>query len=565
MDNPNITMEEYIRLEEEKAHRRGRTFNWETATYGKVSYFDDFDYFKDFENDFTAIVYNDALTSGPEISSEPTIRYEGKEYTDTYSVDFEERLERIYDRRVHRVHVFDLGGLTEEMDLGVSARIRMEHNDDQGQVVFTSLTWRRLFKIRGPLVRELMLEFFSTFRIVEGIFDLDATELDSDGFVVYWAEIPKERPFDEVVPQADRVQHCWEEQTPEKVTSTDLFYLRSMDVRAQMSRGHFIACLADHFGLFTKDRLQGLTMVVRDLQMIDMDELVRFWIYDRLGDTWVWVAPGSERQHEATTRVAQVIEFVCCELILDFLDHFHLFANVSANVMGGSMGTLTIHRRHGLWLKLEDIKRIMPPLRRLGASRTRGSRRAAMERMIADRVAQAIEDHEKKRASSSNTEGSSSSASTFAGSCPLCGMGNQYFGSRNWNKISMTEFRKMMTTSTAQTRVRMVVMVDHKESVNVGDVMVARDIPHEQMSKGWDVQITELEAWLRKRLDDIRCCAFVNSEVFSGDVSGLPTFREFAWGAPVLFVKKKDGAIQIVWLVLFQDRSAIRLSPVTSS
>ncbi|GJY06766.1 putative reverse transcriptase domain-containing protein [Tanacetum coccineum] len=51
----------------------------------------------------------------------------------------------------------------------------------------------------------------------------------------------------------------------------------------------------------------------------------------------------------------------------------------------------------------------MPPLRRLGASRTRGSRRAAMERMIADRVAQAIEDHEKKRASSSNTEGSSSS------------------------------------------------------------------------------------------------------------------------------------------------------------
>ncbi|GKE58625.1 hypothetical protein Tco_1497810 [Tanacetum coccineum] len=103
------------------------------------------------------------------------LRYEGQEYTDTDSVDFEERLERIYDRRVHRVHVFDLGGLTEEMDLGVSARIRMEHNDDQGQVVFTSLAWRRLFKIRGPLMRELMLEFFSTFRIVEGIFDLDAT------------------------------------------------------------------------------------------------------------------------------------------------------------------------------------------------------------------------------------------------------------------------------------------------------------------------------------------------------------------------------------------------------
>ncbi|GJX83286.1 hypothetical protein Tco_0332767 [Tanacetum coccineum] len=31
MDDPNITMEEYIRLEEEKAQKRGKVFNWETA------------------------------------------------------------------------------------------------------------------------------------------------------------------------------------------------------------------------------------------------------------------------------------------------------------------------------------------------------------------------------------------------------------------------------------------------------------------------------------------------------------------------------------------------------
>ncbi|GJX06571.1 hypothetical protein Tco_0194503 [Tanacetum coccineum] len=34
MDDPNITMEEYIRLKEEKAHRRGKVYNWETAKYG---------------------------------------------------------------------------------------------------------------------------------------------------------------------------------------------------------------------------------------------------------------------------------------------------------------------------------------------------------------------------------------------------------------------------------------------------------------------------------------------------------------------------------------------------
>ncbi|GKA67861.1 hypothetical protein Tco_0767778 [Tanacetum coccineum] len=36
MDDPNITMEEYIRLEEERARRRGEVYNWETAMYGKI-------------------------------------------------------------------------------------------------------------------------------------------------------------------------------------------------------------------------------------------------------------------------------------------------------------------------------------------------------------------------------------------------------------------------------------------------------------------------------------------------------------------------------------------------
>ncbi|GKE75895.1 hypothetical protein Tco_1537936, partial [Tanacetum coccineum] len=33
IDDPNITMEEYIMLVEEKARRRGKVYNWETAMY----------------------------------------------------------------------------------------------------------------------------------------------------------------------------------------------------------------------------------------------------------------------------------------------------------------------------------------------------------------------------------------------------------------------------------------------------------------------------------------------------------------------------------------------------
>ncbi|GJX71390.1 hypothetical protein Tco_0308561 [Tanacetum coccineum] len=36
MDDPNINMEQYIQLEEEKARRHGQVYNWETATYGNL-------------------------------------------------------------------------------------------------------------------------------------------------------------------------------------------------------------------------------------------------------------------------------------------------------------------------------------------------------------------------------------------------------------------------------------------------------------------------------------------------------------------------------------------------
>ncbi|GKE28947.1 hypothetical protein Tco_1444331 [Tanacetum coccineum] len=40
--------------------------------------------------------------------------------------------------------------------------------------------------------------------------------------------------------------------------------------------------------------------------MIDIDELVRLWICDKLGDTWVWVAPGLEKEQVVAVGVAQV-------------------------------------------------------------------------------------------------------------------------------------------------------------------------------------------------------------------------------------------------------------------
>ncbi|GKD43777.1 hypothetical protein Tco_1268422, partial [Tanacetum coccineum] len=73
MNDPNITMEEYIRLEEEKAHRRGKVYNWETATYGKIWDNEDVHDLVSVETKFPAIVYNDMLTSEATLSCEPMV------------------------------------------------------------------------------------------------------------------------------------------------------------------------------------------------------------------------------------------------------------------------------------------------------------------------------------------------------------------------------------------------------------------------------------------------------------------------------------------------------------
>ncbi|GJS88503.1 hypothetical protein Tco_0771139 [Tanacetum coccineum] len=72
MDDPNITMEEYIRLQEEKALSRGETFDWQTPTYGKMEYCEnEDDSFTNLETEYPAIVLDD--TSDAPLSCEPTV------------------------------------------------------------------------------------------------------------------------------------------------------------------------------------------------------------------------------------------------------------------------------------------------------------------------------------------------------------------------------------------------------------------------------------------------------------------------------------------------------------
>ncbi|GJX59618.1 hypothetical protein Tco_0291008 [Tanacetum coccineum] len=160
--------------------------------------------------------------------------FEGLQYTEGDIADFETRLARIYRREVHRVQVFNFGGLLDLIAEGLSTKIPMEHMDAQGQSVLASQAWRWLFNIRGPLVHELILEFFNTFRFRDAVLDLD-TAGALQGFSGYTPSYtlirdPMLRLCQRLIACsiAGRSQALKEES--KKVTVIDLFYLRGMDV-----------------------------------------------------------------------------------------------------------------------------------------------------------------------------------------------------------------------------------------------------------------------------------------------------------------------------------------------
>ncbi|GJX78256.1 hypothetical protein Tco_0325067 [Tanacetum coccineum] len=87
----------------------------------------------------------------PREQRHPFLRYQGLEYSDRDITDFEERLERIYNRGIHRVQVLDFGSMSMLMRDVLYARIRMEHRDGDRVVVFTSEAWGRVFDTKRPL------------------------------------------------------------------------------------------------------------------------------------------------------------------------------------------------------------------------------------------------------------------------------------------------------------------------------------------------------------------------------------------------------------------------------
>ncbi|GJR47239.1 hypothetical protein Tco_1315342 [Tanacetum coccineum] len=368
-------MKEYIRLEEEKAQRHGRTLNWQTATFWKVQsykdeddcfidfeteflaiFFDntltsdttllcaptisspnknnidfrisldksddedytvsendeilkpsspeltvdclaDLDYFKDFENEFLAIVYNDGLTSKSDLDVEPLV--EG--YTKGIIHSYEQRLETIWSRPVNLVQVLDFEGLTPGMrmsdtDMGLDVADTLCF---QLGGVRRRMTWRQFILALGLHTEQEMAEAgFGAYW--DGINRLIP---DKGDLRDYWIKISSNRDFLGPAPSyvliRDPVRRLCHGMIAYSISGRGRHMGRHAEGRksgARLSGGHFIGCLAMHFGLVSDEGLRGLQVVTRELPLIDLHELVRLNICSKYGDTWAWVAQGPKRQ-----------------------------------------------------------------------------------------------------------------------------------------------------------------------------------------------------------------------------------------------------------------------------
>ncbi|GJW24376.1 hypothetical protein Tco_0038187 [Tanacetum coccineum] len=116
MDDPNITIEEYIRLEEEKAQKRGKVFNWETAKYGKIWYDEDIHDLISVETEFPAIAFNDEVSFEKTLSCEPTVSSLNDEID--FRISFDDSDDEDYTVSIRHVLGNGYGVLTFQYILG---------------------------------------------------------------------------------------------------------------------------------------------------------------------------------------------------------------------------------------------------------------------------------------------------------------------------------------------------------------------------------------------------------------------------------------------------------------
>nr|GEY39988.1 hypothetical protein [Tanacetum cinerariifolium] len=149
MDDPNITMEEYIDLEAEKARSYGSTLVKMDDPSITVEEYIDLEARKARRHDFPSIDYKDALVSDHEIPSEPTIILSYMTRIYTYKLIFVNDLKMDSENDNDEVNISSDDVVIEQSDSGIDANVDTQpHEFDEG-VETNHDIHRRSFNTKG--------------------------------------------------------------------------------------------------------------------------------------------------------------------------------------------------------------------------------------------------------------------------------------------------------------------------------------------------------------------------------------------------------------------------------
>ncbi|GJX70830.1 hypothetical protein Tco_0308001, partial [Tanacetum coccineum] len=324
-----------------------------------ISCFEDLDFFKDFENEFPAILYNDAQTYKSDLLIEPILN---PQHIDEFNLNDETSMSE-YDEEEQNILYFndlfpfniirpdDLKSEKDDDDNDIDLTQSLLDNEIIHGMLFylimnlcapfgVPFDSKRYYKdgdcaivLRRP--RYEGLEYSNTditnfearlARIhrrevhrVQEAYKLEREfilalglhtdkEMQTARFGAYWAGSAKQ------IPDKGDLRDYWmgiSSAGDFLGTASSYTVIRdpilrlchrliacSIAGRSQAPK-KFVARLAEHFGLLTIEILGGLMIIAHELPIIDIAELVRLQIYVEIDDTWAWVGMGPERQPDA--------------------------------------------------------------------------------------------------------------------------------------------------------------------------------------------------------------------------------------------------------------------------
>ncbi|GKC14713.1 hypothetical protein Tco_1011495, partial [Tanacetum coccineum] len=171
MNDPNITMEEYIRIEEEKAQSHGLVFNWQSAKFGRTEHYYEEECFSNFEEEFPAIVFREINRThsilskeGPPNDSELDFRISCDESDDKdYTVIF---YENSFSYKIVFVNDLEIASENDDNNVASSHNPKVDHdyfNDFENEfpaIVYNDgLTSKSDLMIKTPVSTDKTDEF----------------------------------------------------------------------------------------------------------------------------------------------------------------------------------------------------------------------------------------------------------------------------------------------------------------------------------------------------------------------------------------------------------------------